>query len=224
MQVYRDRGAHYALLFERGPKWVRYICNTPNGPRIERIRTAEFDAEFNLTEYPVRKAALKFLSISVRAYEYDAAAVSVLGAALIPPSPDGLTDADLAALATELAEVLGEKYHGRGDHYNAVVALSRRALSATTAQEGTASRKDAAYAQRLASLPPAAPRPKQVREPGLGAYMTDLIMSGEFTDKQIYDKARCKFVNKKVQPHYVSYYRAKLRKDGANPPEPKKGK
>lgn len=116
-----------------------------------------------------------------------------------------------------------------GQIINASKQEADMAIEKTAAIENVAATKTAA--KKAAPAKPAAkPAPAKTAKPTAKPAKTaakmfqDLIMQGELTDDQIFEKVKAQFGLDEKKRGYVKWYRNYLKKQGKNPPEPKVSK
>lgn len=182
---------------ERTKIAVKFVpLDVSAGLEVQELPAKEFDQRFTpMEKYPIKKACQLYLSYSQN-----------IGA------------------TKEALEYLGQTINITKEEFD---MATKKQASKTVAEVPKAKATKPVKAEKLAKAvtkPTAKPAKAPAKEAGkvsAAQMFKDLIMAGKLTDDQIFEKVQAEFGLDEKKRGYVKWYRNHLRKEGANPPEPK---
>jgi hypothetical protein len=212
--VCADNQRRTCLQVERGTQ-VKYIpLDITSGLEVQTTSVESFDHRFRPMEgYPAEKACQLYLSYSQN-----------IGA------------------SSEVLEYLSRVINVSKQEHKMATTKRDTAVSAKTEKAATAkaNSKTAKPVEKAAPtkagrrsidpvVKPAAaektpPAKTGEKKPSAAQMFQDLIMEGKLTDDQIFEEVQEAFGLDEKKRGYVKWYRNHLKKQGANPPEPKPAK
>jgi hypothetical protein len=192
-----DRQRRTCIQVERTGTHVKYIpLDVNEGLRVLTATSSEFDRRYEpIANYPVEKACQLFLNYS-RTIGATKEALGYLG--------------QIISVSKQEADMATTKK----------TAATEKAAATKTVAKKTAPAKLAAKPAQAKTAKPAA-KPAKTGEKKMSAaqMFQDLIMQGELTDDQIFEKVQAQFGLDEKKRGYVKWYRNYLKKQGMNPPE-----
>lgn len=201
-----DHQRRTCIQVERTGTRVKYIpFDSSKGLRVLTATANEFDQRYEpMVNYPAEKACQLFLNYS-QTIGATKEALGYLGQIVNVSKQE-------ADMATTKKTAAAEK----------AAAAAKPAVKKAAPVKPTAT--EAAPA-KAAAKPAAKPAAKTSEKKISAAQMfQDLIMQGELTDDQIFEKVQAQFGLDEKKRGYVRWYRNYLKKQGANPPEAKVSK
>lgn len=204
-----DHQRRTCIQVERRNGSVKFIpLDVSGGLKVRTMPASEFDRRYQpMVNYPAEKACQLYLGYSQN-----------IGA------------------TKEALEYLGKVINMSKQEFEMAIKKQQAAIKtvdlsptkpvaalAPTAKAGkkqtAAKTVDSNLAKPVAAKAPAAKAGK--KRPSAAQMFQDLIMQGELTDDQIFEKVQAEFGLDEKKRGYVKWYRNYLRKQGKNPPEPK---
>ena len=195
-----DRQRRTCIQVERTGAHVKYIpLDVSEGLRVVTATVREFDQRYEpMVDYPVEKACQLFLNYS-----------RTIGA------------------TKEALDYLGQVINVSKQEFE-MATKKQQAAPQSEEKQTTKSRREANGAEKPTTTKPTkaaaakAPAAKAgEKKPSAAQMFQDLIMQGNLTDDQIFEKVQAEFGLDEKKRGYVKWYRNYLKKQGMNPPEPK---
>lgn len=193
-----DRQRRTCIQVERTGTHVKYIpLDVNEGLRVQTMSASEFDQQYvPMVDYPAEKAAQLYLGYS-KNIGATKEALGYLGQIINVSKQE-------ADMATEKA-----------------VAIEKAAATKTAAKKAAPAKPAAKPAPAKPAKPAAKPAKTGEKKMSAAQMFQDLIMQGNLTDDQIFEKVQAQFGLDEKKRGYVNWYRNYLKKQGKNPPEPK---
>ena len=213
-----DRQRRTCIQVERTGTHVKYIpLDVNEGLQVLTATANEFDQRYEpMVNYPAEKACQLFLNYS-QTIGATKEALGYLGQTINVSKQE----ADMATTKKQWAAGQSEEKQttkGRRTTNTDEPAKAGRHKTDPVA----APVKPAKAAKTTAAKAPAAKSGE--KKPSAAQMFQDLIMQGELTDDQIFEKVQAQFGLDEKKRGYVKWYRNYLKKQGKNPPEPKVSK
>lgn len=191
---------------------VKYIpLDVEHGLRVRESAAHTFDQQFRPMEnYPVDQACTLYLGY----------------AQSIGASKEALQYMSQIITITEKEFSMAEqKFTDRAEGIEPPTKAVKSAKSAKKPKTPKAA--PIPKAPKVEAIPKAAKAPKAAAEPGpkkvtAAQMFQELILSGDWTDNEIFEKVQSEFGLDEKKRGYVQWYRNHLKKSGKNPPEAKK--